>query len=254
MNARWTGRRVLDTFDRWRRERTELSGQLDGESQAYVVYHARRYARLFEAVDDLVAPLRGRRPGQILDVGPNIQTALLRELHPGAIVDTLGFAHPAVPPAGQARHIRFDLNETPDRSTWPAVDRRYDVIVMAEVLEHLSVPAHAVLQFLAEQVRYPGFILLQTPNAAALHKRLALLRGHNPVEAPRLSRENPGHLHEYTLAELRDQVAASGLAIEWLRAENYFGSGAQAGLYQALGPLLPASWRHGVTICVRVQD
>ena len=76
------------------------------------------------------------------------------------------------------------------------------------------------------QIRRPGFVILQTPNAAALHKRLALLRGRNPVEAPRTSLENPGHLHEYTLSELRDQVNAGGLTIDWLRVENYFGTGA----------------------------
>jgi SAM-dependent methyltransferase len=253
MSGPWTGRRVLDTFEGWQSEHTELSGQLDAQSQGYVVYHARRYARLLEAVEDLVARVRGRDPVHILDVGPNVQTALLRKLHPEAIVDTLGFAHPAVPADNLARHVRFDLNETPDSSRWPAADRRYDVIVMAEVLEHLYVPAQAVLGFLAQQVRPPGFILLQTPNAAALHKRLALLRGDNPVEAPRLSRENPGHLHEYTLAELRDQVAASGLTIDWLRAENYFGSGTGARLYQAAGQLLPATLRHGVTVCLRVE-
>jgi hypothetical protein len=125
------------------------------------------------------------------------------------------------------------------------------VIVMAEVLEHLHIPPRSVLDYLRELGRGPGFILLQTPNAAALHKRLALLRGRNPVETPRTCRENPGHLHEYTLRELREQVSASGLTIEWLRAENYFGSGAAAGLYRAAGRLLPSTWRHGVTVCAR---
>lgn len=261
MTGEWTRERVLETFDRWGAEQPHLYAQLDAEGQSYMGYHAARYARLLETVQQLAQrspgsqrPATGADPVLILDVGPNIQTALLRAVHPEAIVDTLGFAHPAVPPSGQSRHIRFDLNEAPDATRWPAADRRYDVIVMAEVLEHLYVPARAVLSFLAERARRPGFIVLQTPNAAALHKRLALLRGHNPVETPRLSRENPGHLHEYTLAELRTEVQAAGLTVEWLRAENYFGSGALAGLYRVAGRLLPATWCHGVTVCVRAGD
>jgi hypothetical protein len=253
MSPAWTRRGVLEAFERWRSDHPELSARLDAESREYVNYHAARYARLLDAVQDLVQGSAGRAPLHILDVGPNIQTALLRDLHPGVVVDTLGFDHPAAPPSGRARHIDFDLNQTPDRTRWPEIERRYDVIVLAEVLEHLYVPARAVLSCLAEHVRRPGFIVLQTPNAAALHKRLELLRGQNPVEAPRLSRENPGHLHEYTLGELGDQVHGGGLAVEWLRAENYFGSGPAAGAYRTAGRLLPRSWRHGVTLCARAD-
>jgi Methyltransferase domain len=251
MTASSTRQTVLETYDRWRREAPDLHRLLDAESRAYIEYHVVRYGRLLEAVETLARPGASGESLQILDVGPNIQTALLRQSHPEATVDTLGFAHPAVPPREHERHIVFDLNDCLDPGTWPALPRRYEVIVMAEVVEHLHVPAHTVLGFLGEQVRAPGFVVLQTPNAAALHKRLTLLRGRNPVEAPRASRENPGHLHEYTIAELRDQVQASGLTLQWLRAENYFGSGTGAEVYRAAGRLMPATWRHGVTICAR---
>ena len=106
------------------------------------------------------------------------------------------------------------------------LERRYDVIVLAEVLEHLHIPPHACSSSWPGSCERPGFIVLQTPNAAALHKRVALLLGRNPVEAPRVCQENPGHFHEYTVGELRHQVSAGGLVIDWLWTENYFGSGA----------------------------
>jgi hypothetical protein len=244
----WDRARVLDAFDRWRTEQPEHAQLLDAEGRAYVDYHATRYARLLDAVGELSARAGPPNPWRVLDVGPNIQTALVRTVHPEARVDTLGFEHPAVPPRRQEQHIQFDLNQSPAP---PTVDRRYDVIILAEVLEHLYVPPHTVLGVLRDMLRPPGFILIQTPNAAALHKRLALLRGRNPVEPPRACRENPGHLHEYTLDELTDQVKAGGLTVQWLRAENYFGSGTGAGLYRMAGRLMPATWRHGVTLCAR---
>lgn len=269
MSRDWNRRRVLDAFGRWQRQEPDLAARLDAGAQAYVDYHAVRYARLLEAVETLARRAEPGRRFHVLDVGPNVQTALLRTARPEAVVDTLGFAHPAVPPRPEPApggeehsrspqaprpaelHIEFDLNLAPDRGRWPALERRYDVILMAEVVEHLHVPPSAVLAFLGEQLRRPGFVVLQTPNAAALHKRLTLLVGRNPIEAPRTCQENPGHLHEYTLRELRQQVVAGGLSIDWLRSENYFGSGGAAGLYRATGRLLPATWRHGVTVCAR---
>jgi hypothetical protein len=254
MTGRWTRGRVLAEFSRWQADSPEQAGLLDAEARRYVDYHATRYARLLEAVQGLASRRAPKDPLQVLDVGPNVQTGLLRAIQPQAIVDTLGFANPAVPPREHEHHVAFDLNHSSERARWPVLARQYDVVVLAEVVEHLRIPPSMVLELLGGQLRRPGFIILQTPNAAALHKRLALLLGRNPVEAPRVSQENPGHFHEYTVRELRDQVIAGGLTIDWLRAENYFGSGAVADVYRAAGHLMPATWRHGVTLCLRASE
>ena len=254
MTAGWTRGRVLEEFSRWEAAQPEQARLLDAEARAYLNYHATRYARLLDAVRELTGRLAPPDSLQILDVGPNLQTGLLRAIHPEAVVDTLGFAHPAVPPREQEQHVAFDLNQSSEPARRPVLDRQYDLIVLAEVLEHLHIPPSIVLEFLGGRLRRPGFIIVQTPNAAALHKRLALLLGRNPVQAPRACQENPGHFHEYTVRELRDQVRAGGLTIESLRTENYFGSGRPADLYRAAGHLMPAGWRHGVTLCVRATE
>jgi SAM-dependent methyltransferase len=254
VSALWTRQRVLEDFERWQSHEPEHARMLDAEARLYVGYHAARYARLLDAAAAGAAGTGPEEAWHVLDVGPNIQTALLRCAHPHAVVDTLGFAHPAIVPREGERHVSFDLNRSPDPDQWPALPRRYDVIILAEVLEHLYTPAHLVLARLRGLLRPSGFILLQTPNAAALHKRLTLLMGRNPVEAPRVTQENPGHLHEYTLGELRDQVRSAGLTVDWLRAENYFGSGPGAEVYRLAGRLMPATWRHGVTLCARAGE
>lgn len=187
----------------------------------------------------------------MLDVGPNVQTVLLRRAHPHAVIDTLGFAHPATPPRGGAAHVSFDLNALLEGGWRPRLRPRYDVIVVAEVIEHLRTPARDVLAFLAESLRDDGTLVLQTPNGAALHKRLRLLAGRSPVEPPRSSPENPGHLHEYTLAELRNSVEDARLRVHGLEVANIFGSGSVARAYGLVGKLLPPSLRHGVTLWAR---
>ncbi len=245
---------VRASFTRWRAAEPEHAQVLDAEAVAYVDYHAVRYARLLSAVGRLESATRPPDRLRILDIGPNVQTALLRAAHPGAVVDTLGFAHPAVPPRLHERHVEFDLNDALFAARRPQLEPRYDIVVLAEVVEHLYTSVSAVLSCAEGWLRHPGFAVVQTPNGAALHKRVRLLLGRSPVEPPRASRQNPGHFHEYTLAELRGQVAAAGLTIERLDVANHFGGTSGAGqLYRGLGHLLPPTLRHGVTLCVRAE-
>ncbi|MNC88966.1 hypothetical protein D3C83_48490 [compost metagenome] len=79
-----------------------------------------------------------------------------------------------------------------------------------------------MLSFVASLMSPGARLILQTPNAAALHKRMALLFGRNPYERIREDVRNPGHFREYTLRELADYGAAAGLQIERHFYGNYF--------------------------------
>ena len=219
----------------------ELGAVDDAERRAewrhYLAYHSRRYAALMRIVAELA-------PQRVLNVGPMFETRLLRET--GAVVDTLGFPHPLFPPGEGERHIEVDLNELP-----PDGDASYDAIVMAEVIEHLHTSPVTVLAALAGWLRPGGAMVLQTPNAVALHKRLRMLAGRNPLEPIRVDRSNPGHFHEYTIGELRDAARQAGLELGELRTENYFGAGRGARAYALAGRALPPSLRHGITLLLR---
>ena len=65
-------------------------------------------------------------------------------LAPDAAIDTLGFSDHRFAPDDDEGHIEFDLNDSEFESKWPALGR-YDLIVFAEVLEHLYVsPGHVM--------------------------------------------------------------------------------------------------------------
>lgn len=204
------------------------------EWTTYLRYHERRYAALLDVVRRLA-------PRRVLNVGPMFETELLRAT--GATVDTLGFTNPVFAPRDGERHIELDLN-APGRDG----DGSYDVLVMAEVIEHLHSSPAIVLRHLRSWLRPGGALVVQTPNAVALHKRIRMAAGRNPIDPIPDDPKNPGHFHEYTLAELTGAARMAGFEVTGVRLENYFGA---SRAYAALGRVLPGSLRHGMTVCLR---
>ena len=82
----------------------------DAESAAYLRYHRHRYAALLAHASRVLRDVPASS-ARVLDVGPMLQTALLREHFPSATIDALGFPHPTAPPRGQhERHLDADLD------------------------------------------------------------------------------------------------------------------------------------------------
>ena len=214
----------------------------------YLRFHLRRYAYLLDTAGRLLAGLE--RP-RILDVGMSFQTELIRERFPAAILDTMGFGDARFVSAISGRHWQIDLNNagTPETCLDP---EEHDVAVMAEVIEHLYTPPHLVLGMLEAFVRPGGYLIVQTPNAIALGKRLGMLRGVSPFEMIREGIGNPGHFCEYTIADLRDVVSRTGFAMESAELTNYFGPGGwRNNLYDAICRLLPGDMHDGITVVLR---
>jgi SAM-dependent methyltransferase len=210
---------------------------LPPDDDVYLRTHSRRYALLLDLVKGFAAK-------KILVVGPSYESVLLRDAIPGAAIDTLGWQDHRFPRVEGEGHVQHDLND-PD---YPELEP-HDLIVCAEVLEHLHVSPIPVLRFLASALTPGGRLVIQTPNATALPKRLRMLLGRNPYDPIRDEPTNPGHFHEYTVGELRDAVEAAGLDVTQLFTANYFDHGSRKNrLYRAAGPLLPATLREGITV------
>jgi 2-polyprenyl-3-methyl-5-hydroxy-6-metoxy-1,4-benzoquinol methylase len=85
--------------------------------------------------------------------------------------------------------VWLDLNREP----LPFEDSSFDVVVAGEVLEHLLDPAQVASD--AHRVLVPGGQFVgSVPNAFHWRARLTFLRGH--------SREDPTHLHHFSLSAL----------------------------------------------------
>jgi trans-aconitate methyltransferase len=212
------------------------------EERKYLETHSRRYEYL---VDRLRAPRR------LLDVGPSYESALIRALFPSAQVDTLGFHDDRFPLRDGETHTEFDLNDAADPRRWPALEP-YDVIVCAEVIEHLYISPLHLLRMLRSLLAPDGSLLIQTPNAAAIERRFWLLAGRNPFEPLREDLHHAGHFREYTLDELVDLAARTGFSVLFAERRNYFLSGSRKNrLLVDAGFLMPSPLRHGITIELR---
>jgi len=228
-----------------------------GSDRGYTAFHAPRYRYLLGLLHDLGANERTR----FLDIGRSQLTTLVHETF-GARVDTLGFD-----PEGETaegRHYHYDLNQAQWEERWRRDLPTYDVIVMAEVIEHLYTAPQLVLRFLRSLLADDGRLIVQTPNAAALAKRLKLLLGRNPHEMIRVDPTDPGHFREYTPAELRTLAREAGMTTERSERVHYFDS--RFSHHGEGGPrpqpvvgtvknvvysMLPAALRLGMTVVLR---
>lgn len=232
-----------------------------GTDRGYVAYHAPRYAYLLR----LLGRLGAGPSSTVLDIGPSRLTSLIGERF-SCRVDSLGFGvDQEEHEIHGGRHFGFDLNAAQDEAGWRRDLPRYDFVVLAEVLEHLHTAPQRVLAFVSTLLADGGALVLQTPNAASLPKRIKLLLGRNPYEMIRGEPLNPGHFREYTVRELESLVAGAGLPVESCSTAFYFDarfghaeSGEPGRQRRTLGAvknvvygLLPAPLREGVTIVGR---
>jgi 2-polyprenyl-3-methyl-5-hydroxy-6-metoxy-1,4-benzoquinol methylase len=114
-------------------------------------------------------------PGDVLDFGSGTGQLTLRLRHAGRYRSVTGadlFPRAGMLPA-DVRWVQSDLNDP-----LPVEDRSFDVVVAAEVIEHLENP-RAMCREIFRLLRPGGWIVLSTPNNESWRSLAALVvRGH----------------------------------------------------------------------------
>ena len=231
---------------------------ISGEANpAYAAFHRPRFTFLIDVLRGCGATASSR----ILDIGASQLTSLIAA-EVGGRVESMGLESEG--DRERFVHHQFDLNAVQDRAEWRTDLGQYDVVVFAEVVEHLHTAPELVLPYLRELLVPGGVLLLQTPNAVSLRKRAKMVLGLNPFERIRTERENPGHFREYTASELQEMLVAAGFSVDRVWMKHYFDvryARHERGdeppqlivgtLKNALYRLLPASLREGITMLAR---
>ncbi|MDQ8045792.1 MAG: class I SAM-dependent methyltransferase [Solirubrobacteraceae bacterium] len=216
---------------------------------SYVLMQSPRYLRLLELLAQ-ETPIGTLEAPRIADLGAGLQTELVAARYPGGKITSVGFTDHAQ--AQYDGHIEFDLNAAYDKKVWPVVDDKFDIVVFCEVIEHLYTTPIAVLGWIRSIIKPGGQLVIQTPNAQAVTRRIRsvvgkpLYGGITNFGEPGM---NPGHFREYTPNELRKMGTDTGFEVKHFEIANYIHhTGPKGRAMMRIYDLMPESLRQGVTV------
>lgn len=241
-------------------EKYFLRLNLNEESLRYLRYHSKRYALLLKVVKHLKTLLS--QTITIMDIGPSFFTETLQKNFPEDQIFSLGYdsrdsrgGHfPLGVNYNKNNHFVFDLNDSQYQERWLKIPM-CDIVVLAEVIEHLYTSPIWVLRFIDSFLKPGGFLIIQTPNAASLLKRVTLLLGRNPYEMIREDPINPGHYHEYTKSELFNIAQQIGYQVFWFKYSNYFNRQSKIEkIYGFIQKFTVPSLKDGMTLVLRKSE
>jgi SAM-dependent methyltransferase len=236
---------------------TLVPDNLSADQKRYLEIHEPRFQKVISLIGN---HLTDTSEVKILDVGPSVLTEMIQNQFKDAEVESLGIkgddrdgGHLPKGVTANIPHHEFDLNLTDKPEKW-IQPGKFDLVVCAEVIEHLHTAPEHLLQFLKSLLKSEGILILQTPNAASLIKRITLMKGKNPYERIRLNNENPGHFREYTRTELQFLARDAGYIVEDVTTENYFRLLPvtwKVRAYRTLQYMLGKNWKDGITLVLR---
>jgi 2-polyprenyl-3-methyl-5-hydroxy-6-metoxy-1,4-benzoquinol methylase len=189
--------------------------------------YAKNQARRFKITYDLCCQLVPDTNAVVCDVGRSPFTERLSNRYAqvwslGLPLDEDDGGHRETNALRDVPHIACDLNSSIDVDRWPRESVRFDLIVCAETIEHLHTPPELALMMLSSLLKPQGLLLVTTPNACGIARRLKLLLGSNPFERIRYYALNPGHFREYTRREMIEMGETAGLKVRECRTINFY--------------------------------
>lgn len=235
------------TFPKTKKEILALIGPVsNAESLDYLNFHVIRYLYLLQKILHFI-PIQTKK---ILDIGTGFEVDLMRSVFEMPI-DTLGFYHGGWESFADETFYEVDLN---NQDLLKKAKAKYSLIIMAEVIEHLHSAPETVLHNIRNWLSTDGILIIQTPNAVSLPKRLKMFFGIHPFEKIRLNKDNPGHFREYTIHELVQICETAGYEVLEASAKNYFRpKNKLLQFLYSLEFLWPNSLRTGLTVVVRKE-
>lgn len=159
---------------------------------------------------------------ECLDIGcwtGNLGKLLIEKKN--CIVDGLDFKSDVLESAQKNGYRKtFLINLNSEHCDLTVINKKYQVVIFADVLEHLLHPV-MVLSHLKDYITPHGKVIISLPNVAFILNRIQLLLGHwNYKDYGILDKT---HLRFYTIQSAVKMVESSGLRIEEVKPYNQFG-------------------------------
>lgn len=135
--------------------------------------------------------------------------------------------------------------------------RRFDLIIMLEVIEHVPVPAYVVFENLKPLLKPKGILFLSTPNLFRLRNLIRMIRGVEFLDRFMIPQagQGLGHQLEYSADHLRWQFERAGMEVLMLEHDSMGRTGHSKGARFARRLLAPLEmrpiWRNGLVAAAR---
>jgi hypothetical protein len=176
----------------------------------YGLVHRRRFFELFNLSAELLAD---KESPLVLEFGVGEHTRLYKTLLDGIRLHAADAGRYGMDGLGVDRSYVLDLTLQASREAAQIPQGSFDLVLFAEVIEHLLANPIEVITWLLTLVKPTGYLLLTTPNMFAKGNFPAFLGFDNPLppfpkEEDRVS--NAAHLREYSHIELLRFVEAAG--------------------------------------------
>lgn len=98
----------------------------------------------------------------------------------------------------------------------------FDVIILAEVVEHLPIPPYLVLSKIRGWLKPGGALLLTTPNLFRIRNLARMLAGQDPFDTFMMPHDGVslGHQTEYSARHLAWQIREAGFTLELMEHDQ----------------------------------
>jgi SAM-dependent methyltransferase len=179
------------------------------ELDSYYAISRERYFLTLGYLADLHLP----SPAKVLDVGGGQFAILASKLFGDkATIGDIGDAYRA--PA-DAAGVDFTVCNLLDDDP-PAFHAAFDLVVLAEVVEHLPVPPYLILGKIRSWLKPGGALLITTPNLFRPRNVVRMLRGRDPFDKFMMPRGGVslGHQTEYSAEHLGWHIREAGFTLE----------------------------------------
>ena len=221
------------------------------ESDEYYRLEKERYWRSFELLCKLNLPA----PADVLEIGGG-QLAVLRKEVFGdkCVVGDISHDYRAPLQKVGIESMIFNLMD----SAISEVGRKFDVVILLEVIEHIPLPPYVVFERIKKLLKPDGLLFLTTPNLFRVRNLIRMFLGIEFLDRFMLPRpgEGLGHQLEYSAEHLQWQFERAGMEIVTLAHDSlgHIGHSRKTKLARTLtAPLekLRPKWRDGLVAIAR---
>ena len=180
-----------------------------------------RYKSRYKSLIKRFAAQAGSDKLKVLDIGGGQLSLMCRVLwQDDAVAADIGGPHLNYLKDNDVETVEWNLceQESPFQQT-------FDVVFFSEVIEHLPIPGHLVLEKLRAALKPGGLMLCSTPNLYRMRNRVYMLIGRQIFDYFRYPKDSGlGHVLEYSIDHLQwqfEQAQFENIKIDYEQMHHF---------------------------------